>query len=252
MAADNGAAFSGSLWTVVVVSGIFVALRGGAKVSRKRNLRSDDYIMFVAWLLLFIASTLMQRAVALGFGRNKAELSHAHQWDISTFAVIYSATLTIVVSLARISFAISLLRCTTGWSKVVVWTMIVGLVCITMVPLVVTRFTICTPFQKVYGVEAEGHCGNTWIPLYIGWASGAWSAFSDFVLLVVAWSIVWVMKKERREKIGIAIALSFGIISGALTVFRYVYVALIYAQDFYQYGYLGFLWVSIHCPAREL
>ncbi|KAI1493081.1 hypothetical protein F5X96DRAFT_667120 [Biscogniauxia mediterranea] len=244
MAAGNGVALVASLWTITMVSGIVLCLRLIAKLIRGRNLWWDDYIMMFSWLLLFVATILMQLAVGLGFGHHSSTLSYDNKFQISTYSVIYSASLTVVVATARISFSCALLRATSGWGKVTAWVVMVGLVCITMVPLVITRFTICVPFQKVYGVAADGYCGNTYIPLYIGWASGAWSAASDFALTILAWKIVWSMSMRRNEKIGVGIALSFGLISGALTVFRYVYVGLIYAQDFFQYGYLGFIWVA--------
>ncbi|KAI1635662.1 hypothetical protein F4809DRAFT_431738 [Biscogniauxia mediterranea] len=244
MAAGNGVALVASLWTIAMVSGIVLCLRLVAKLIRGRNLWWDDYIMMFSWLLLFVATILMQLAVGLGFGHHSSTLSYDNKFQISTYSVIYSASLTVVVATARISFSCALLRATSGWGKVTAWVVMVGLVCITMVPLVITRFTICVPFQKVYGVAADGYCGNTYIPLYIGWASGAWSAASDFALTILAWKIVWSMSMRRNEKIGVGIALSFGLISGALTVFRYVYVGLIYAQDFFQYGYLGFIWVA--------
>ncbi|KAI5928082.1 hypothetical protein F4810DRAFT_719767 [Camillea tinctor] len=244
MAADNGVALVASLWTISMVSGIVLCLRLIAKLIRGRNMWWDDYIMIFSWLLLFVATILMQLARNVGFGRNSSTLNYDQKYQIATYAVIYSASLTIVVATARISFCCALLRATSGWGKVTAWVVMIGLVCITMVPLVITRFTICVPFQKVYGVAADGYCGNTYIPLYIGWASGAWSAASDFALTILAWKIVWSMSMRRKEKIGVGIALSFGLISGALTVFRYVYVGLIYAQDFYQYGYLGFIWVA--------
>ncbi|KAI1506463.1 hypothetical protein F5X99DRAFT_3585 [Biscogniauxia marginata] len=244
MAADNGLALAASLWTISVVSGAILGLRLVAKLIRGRHLWWDDYIMIFAWLVLFVATILMQRATALGFGHHSSTISYDNQFQIATYSVIYSASLTVVVATARISFGCALLRATSGWGKVTVWVVIAGLICITMIPLVVTRFTICVPFQKVYGVAADGYCGNTYIPLYIGWASGAWSAASDFALTILAWKIVLSMTMRQKEKIGVGIALSFGLVSGALTVFRYVYVGLIYAQDFYQYGYFGFIWVA--------
>ena len=48
---------------------------------------------------------------------------------------------------------------------------IVGLIFITALPLFVARLTLCTPVQAVWG-HIPGQCGNTRIPLYLGWASG--------------------------------------------------------------------------------
>ncbi|RYP51497.1 hypothetical protein DL768_003181 [Monosporascus sp. mg162] len=201
--------------------------------------------MLFSQALLVVAVSLITKAVALGFGRPHAALDPDALYGIATYGAIYSAASTVIVASARISFAVALLRLTlAGWGRVLVRVVIVGLVCVTAVPPVVARFTICDPFQKVYGQFPGGRCGNTYIPLYLGWASGAWSAASDFALTLLAWKIIWSMTMRPKEKVGVAIALSFGLLSGMITIFRYTYVALIYTRDFFEYGYFGFIWMA--------
>ncbi len=157
--------------------------------------------MIFAQVVMLVAVSLITRAATLGFGRTWTALDVDTRYAIATYGVVYSASSTVVVASARISFAVALLRVTPtadaaaaaarsrtrgdgrgrgrrrgarswGRGRVLVWVVIAGLVCITAVPLVVTRFAICTPFQKVYGHLPWGTCGNTYIPLYLGWASG--------------------------------------------------------------------------------
>jgi hypothetical protein len=200
--------------------------------------------MMFSWLLLFVSACIITKAATIGFGRAWDTLPFEARYEIATYGVVYSVSSTFIVSSARISFAVALLRCTSFWGKVLARVIITGLVCITMIPPVVARLSLCTPIPKVYGHVPYGTCGNTFIPLYVGWASGAWSAASDFALTILAWRVVWSMRMRTKEKIGVAIALSFGLLSGAITIFRYTYVALIYTQDFFQYGYFGFIWMA--------
>ncbi|RYP63258.1 hypothetical protein DL769_007021 [Monosporascus sp. CRB-8-3] len=266
---SNGPKLMAALWPIAISSGIVLGLRIFAKISRGRYIWWDDIIMLFSQTLLIVAVSLITRAVALGFGRPHTALDPDALYGIATYGAIYSAASTVIVASARISFAVALLRITlAGWGRVLVRVIIVGLVCVTAVPPVVARFTICDPFQKVYGQVPGGRCGNTYIPLYLGWASGgeslpsfssllrhkmftglgwfrpAWNAASDFALTLLAWRIIWSMRMRPKEKLGVAIALSFGLLSGMITIFRYTYVALIYTRDFFEYGYFGFIWMA--------
>ncbi|RYO78841.1 hypothetical protein DL766_006806 [Monosporascus sp. MC13-8B] len=293
---NNGPKLIAALWPIAITSGIVLGLRIFAKISRGRYIWWDgtspptgraatwlpsgpgpdlikpftspsaDITMLFSQTLLIVAVSLITKAVALGFGRPRTALDLDALYGIATYGAVYSGASTVIVASARVSFAVALLRVTlAGWGRVLVRVVIVGLVCVTAVPPVVARFTICDPFQKVYGLVQGGRCGNTYIPLYLGWASGAWSAASDFALTLLAWKIIWSMKMRPKEKVGVAIALSFGLLSGMITIFRYTYVALIYTRDFFgefpacpppleyaagrltpsaEYGYFGFIWMA--------
>ncbi|KAI1341759.1 hypothetical protein F5Y15DRAFT_346624, partial [Xylariaceae sp. FL0016] len=137
VAQNNGLALSSSLWVISLISGIVLSLRVLAKMTRGRSLWWDDGIMICSWTTLFTATCLMQRAVALGFGDGKDALTFDQKNEIAKLAVFYSAFTTVVVCTARISFGVALLRCTKGVGKTAAWVIIVGLVCISMVPLFV-------------------------------------------------------------------------------------------------------------------
>ncbi|RYP63281.1 hypothetical protein DL771_009352 [Monosporascus sp. 5C6A] len=242
---NNGPKLMAALWPIATTSGIVFGLRIFAKLSRGRYIWWDDIVMLFSQALLIVAVSLITKAVTLGFGRPYTELDPDALYGIATYGAIYSGASTVIVASARISFAVALLRVTlVRWGRVLVRVIIVGLVCVTAVPPLVARFTICDPFQKVYGQVPGGRCGNTYIPLYLGWASGVWSAASDFALTLLAWKIIWSMRMRPKEKVGVAIALSFGLLSGMITIFRYTYVALIYTRDFFEYGYFGFIWMA--------
>ncbi|ORY65505.1 uncharacterized protein BCR38DRAFT_198787 [Pseudomassariella vexata] len=244
MLSPNATVLCGSVWPIAFISGAVLGLRIYAKISRGRRLLSDDLLLIFSWILMFVEICFITKAASLGFGKPYTSLDLATRSEIATYGVAYSVFSTLIVSVSRIAFAIAILRCTEGWMKVVTWTAIAGLICITMIPNIVTRVTICHPTQRVYGSldELGGYCGQTYIPQYVGWASGTWSALSDFALVAIAWKIVWSMAMRTEEKIGVALAMSFGILSGIITILRYAYVTRIYSADFYEYGYGGFIW----------
>ena len=129
--------------------------------------------MLFSQTLLLIAVSLITRAEVLGFGKNWTLLDPDARWAIATYGTFYSASAPIIVASARVSFAIAMLRVTptVGWGRALVRTIIVGLIFITALPIPVARLTLCKPVQAVWG-HIPGECGNTYVPLYLGWASG--------------------------------------------------------------------------------
>ena len=129
--------------------------------------------MLFSQTLLLIAVSLITRAAALGFGQTWKVLDPDARWAIATYGTFYSASAPVIVASARVSFAVAMLRVTpsVGWGRAFVRAIIVGLIFITALPLFIARLTLCTPVQAVWG-HIPGQCGNTRIPLYLGWASG--------------------------------------------------------------------------------
>lgn len=228
---------SASVWCLTMAGGVFLALRLFAKVSRARPLWWDDTAMLCAWLLQFAAACSAQRAadLGLGLGHDRVILHPSRVYQIATMAMIYPNLETVVVGTARISFALALLRLRRDrWWRLAIWIIITGLVLITMFALVFTRLTQCIPLQKLQYGDMEGTCrGDGTAVLYVGWASGAWSAFSDFVLIGMSWVVVWSVKMRTREKVGTALAMSIGAVSGGITIFRYAWISPNFMQDFY-------------------
>ncbi|KAK6839407.1 hypothetical protein PG987_005273 [Apiospora arundinis] len=167
-------------------------------------------------------------------------------YRIATLALVYPNLETVVVGTARVSFALALLRLRRDrWWRMLIWMVIVGLVVITMFALVLARLTQCIPMQKLQYGNMEGTCrGDGKSVLYVGWASGAWSAFSDFALIAMSWIVVWSVKMRKREKIGMALAMSIGVVSGGLTIFRYAWISPGFMADFYEYGWFGWILMS--------
>ncbi|KAK8070571.1 Integral membrane family protein [Apiospora hydei] len=229
---------SASIWCLTMAGAAVLALRIFAKVSRARPLWWDDAAMICAWLLQFAAACCAQRAadLGLGLGRDRLNLHPGRVYQLATLALVYPNLETIVVGTARVSFALALLRLRRDrWWRLAIWIIVAGLVGVTMFALVLVRLTQCIPLQKLQYGEMEGTCrGDGRAVLYVGWASGAWSAFSDFALIAMSWVVVWSVRKMRtREKVGTGLAMSIGVVSGGITIFRYAWISPGFMADFY-------------------
>lgn len=237
LANPHAGALTASVWVLTMAGAVVLALRLFAKVTRARPLWWDDLAMVLAWMVQFAAACVAQKAADLGLGLGQDVLfpHPSRLFAIATLALVYPNLETVVVGTARVSFALALLRLRRDrWWRLLIWTVIVGLVVVTMFALVLVRLTQCIPLQKLQYGNMEGACrGDGKAVLYVGWASGTWSAFSDFALIAMSWVVVWSVKMRRREKIGTALAMSIGVVSGGLTIFRYAWISPGFMADFY-------------------
>ncbi|KAK8099040.1 uncharacterized protein PG998_012281, partial [Apiospora kogelbergensis] len=248
LANPHAGALTASVWVLTMAGAVVLALRLFAKVTRARPLWWDDLAMVLAWMVQFAAACVAQKAADLGLGLGQDVLfpHPSRLFAIATLALVYPNLETVVVGTARVSFALALLRLRRDrWWRLLIWTVIVGLVVVTMFALVLVRLTQCIPMQKLQYGNMEGACrGDGKAVLYVGWASGTWSAFSDFALIAMSWVVVWSVKMRRREKIGTALAMSIGVVSGGLTIFRYAWISPGFMADFYEYGWFGWVLMS--------
>lgn len=177
-------------------------------------------------------SSLMSVLVSMGYGK--------HIWDfpvsslmtfplianvmgsISTFAAVWSKT----------GFAITLLRISEGWVKKLIWVIIISMnVFMTVSALLV--WIQCTPIEKSWKPFLPGYCWPGYIIVkYDTFAAGefqgpvnsrsfwsanissreAYSGAMDITLALLPWKIILSMTMNRREKIGVLIAMSMGVL----------------------------------------
>jgi len=82
----------------------------------------------------------------------------------------------------------------------------------------------CTPFEKVYNSHAAGTC---WDKKKLGkfqLFAAYYSAILDFVLAFIPWQILRNLTMKRREKVGVAVAMSLGAIAGVTGIVKSVMV----------------------------
>ena len=82
----------------------------------------------------------------------------------------------------------------------------------------------CTPFEKVYRSNVPGTC---WDKNKLGkfqLFAAYYSAILDFVLAFIPWQILKDLTMKRREKVGVAVAMSLGAVAGATGIVKSVMV----------------------------
>ena len=120
-----------------------------------------------------------------------------------------------------------LIRLVDGWMNWFLWFLIVSMNII-MNLVIVFSFIKCTPAEKVWRSSVQGTCWNPLVATYYNIFAGgkllfssdsfsltlgaAYSGVVDLVLCILAWMIIWKLSMRTREKVGVGIALTFGVL----------------------------------------
>ncbi|KAK7953249.1 hypothetical protein PG988_013943 [Apiospora saccharicola] len=213
-AKDPAPVVNGSLWMMTGVAMLFLAVRIWIKVSRRCGLWWDDGVLALSWATLVVNNALISALVSLGFGTGRPYTTHM---------TIMLAVSAIMTPLARIwsktSFALTLLRVLDDkdrFQRLFIWFVIASMHILSILYIVMAWRSICETADHENG-EAVGRIKGPCVPLAtvlaIQISNVALSAFMDFALALFPWLIIWKLQMRMQEKIGLAVAMSLGILS---------------------------------------
>jgi hypothetical protein len=224
---DNGPVMVGVAWTLTLLAGAFLGVRIYAKLSRKQRLWWDDYVLLISWvctsgnimpahtdslkILLIAEAITAQVGQQLGFGKRTIDIPIENQATIALGVSVVASISCVSSTLSKISFGITLLRLTAGKLRWFVWFCIVTLF-IFMIPSALFTWIQCHPVAKAWDPTVEGVCWPAYITINYGIFNAAWCAIADFALALIPWKIIWGLQLKFREKIGVGIAMSMGIL----------------------------------------
>lgn len=107
----------------------------------------------------------MSIAVHFDFGKHNYDV-HPDNWPVMLLALSFVGSFMIIgAAWSKSSFAISLLRISTGWARVLIWFIIVS-VNIFLGLSVLFTWIRCWPLQKMWISSIEGSCWSRWITLH--------------------------------------------------------------------------------------
>jgi hypothetical protein len=144
-------------------------------------------------------------AVQTGLGTHNGNPSGI-QLTISIWTVFSS----LGAAWSKTSFAITLLRVTDGRLKLGLWFIIVTLN-IVLTFNAILSFIWCNPASKAWNPFMQGVCWERNIVINYSIFGAAYSAGMDFILALVPWFVIMKLNMKRNEKIGVAIAMSLGV-----------------------------------------
>lgn len=198
-------------WIESGIAAIFLGLRLYVKLKAHRKLYWDDFLLITSWILLVAFSGTAIYGVQYGLGQHNARNTYHDGGVHLQLAVVVATTFSVLgAASSKTSFAITLLRLTKGIMRKVIWFAIISMN-IVLVFNVILQFIRCQPTWVAWNSGAGGSCWSRSIITYYSVAAAAYSATMDILLAMVPWSVIMRLKMHLKEKIGVAICMSLGI-----------------------------------------
>ncbi|KAI1755143.1 hypothetical protein F4782DRAFT_435552 [Xylaria castorea] len=229
MASYFGVVLNAVNWTLTALAAVFLGLRVYCKLYRGRGLWWDDYILISAFISNLIAVAFISASIVLGFANPDAVIGATVAKQLQIHGGVQNVFYSLASDLSKTSFGLTLLRVTEGRMKQLVILLIVSLNVVYFLTIIFTFFK-CEP--AVYSWLPAATCWSTWTYIKFAIFGGAYSAFVDFVFAAVPWLLVKDLNMKKAEKLGVAIAMSFGVIAGITAVVRTVFLPSLASPDF--------------------
>ncbi|KAB5585551.1 hypothetical protein GE09DRAFT_29757 [Coniochaeta sp. 2T2.1] len=158
---------------------------------------------------------MLSVCVHYGFGK--------HSWDITDWPTyLFVSNITGVCSItaaawSKTSFAITLLRFTQGWKRRFVWFCIITVNLFLGLSALFT-YVQCTPVKRLWDSSVPGHCWNSHVIITYNSFSSSWSGVMDICLAILPWTIIRRLSLNRKERLGVLIAMSMGVFAGLTSI----------------------------------
>ncbi|KAI0977194.1 hypothetical protein F4678DRAFT_412133 [Xylaria arbuscula] len=221
-------------WVITALSLLLVNLRLYIKWKYRGTLWYDDYLLVASVVFLLANAGLIQRTAVLGYGQHVDQIAGDMTRRIRMIVVylqVLSGLVRLSTSLARISFATTLLQLSDEREKHFVWFAIITLPAVA-IPAVIFPFVSCIPYDKIFDPSVPGKCMDEGVSIGYFIFEAAYTSFIDFALVVVPWRILSKLQLRRVEKLGASLAMSLGILSGIVTIIKASYTSEITDPDF--------------------
>ncbi|CAH0056297.1 unnamed protein product [Clonostachys solani] len=231
MTDERGTRLLASCWSLTIASAILLFLRVYCKLWRSRGLWWDDHLLIISWISLAIAVSINSYIVTLGFGRHMATISTENLKTINLYTILVATFGIIATTTSKTSFALTLYRiATNNWMKYFLIFVIVS-INISMNLVWIFGFAKCSPPEKVWDGSVPGTCWNKQNLTKYQLFAAYYSAILDFVLAFLPWKILMGLTMRRREKLGVALAMSLGAIAGICGIVKAVLVVNMTSPD---------------------
>ncbi|KAK4192345.1 hypothetical protein QBC35DRAFT_374073 [Podospora australis] len=216
---DYGPQINFTIWLLTAISAAFLALRVYCKFLRHRGLWWDDHILIASWVSLVASGAFVSVSVNLGFGRSLSlfNFDNLHMYLLYTNL---AGTFSILAALwSKTSFAITVLRISTGWVKFLVWFIMIT-VNVSLGVAIALTWGQCTPIEKIWQPDINGHCWPKFYQVRYNIFTAIYSGATDIVLALVPWKIIWTLTMNKKEKFGVLVAMSMGVFAGVTSIIK--------------------------------
>lgn len=181
---------------------------------------------------MLVQSTITHVGQRLGFGKHIEDIKPQNIPIIALYISIGASISCFHSTGSKIAFGVTLLRLIKGPLRWFVWFSIVTLFLV-MLPSALLTWIMCTPPQKAWNPAVEGRCWSPAISTNYGIFNAAWCAVIDFALALLPWTVLRGLQMRKKEKVGVGIAMSLGLLAGVCAIVKGVYIVQLRQQDFF-------------------
>ncbi|KFX97120.1 hypothetical protein O988_05019 [Pseudogymnoascus sp. VKM F-3808] len=202
-----------AIWILTSASAAFLFVRLYCRL-RFSSVWWDDFVLTVSWLLLLVAAALLSSAITTGYetddDKRKFFLLHHVSTSMTTIATAWS----------KVSFAITLTRIIhERILKCILLGVIVTANMVIILGIVSIWIPACGDPRAIYRPEHK-LCYQLRILQYLGGVTIVYGGVIDISLALCPWFVIRKLLLQKREKIGLAIAMGLGILTGTIVILR--------------------------------
>ncbi|KAK1760135.1 hypothetical protein QBC47DRAFT_289771 [Echria macrotheca] len=238
-----------AIWSLLSISTLFLTLRLYSKFKylKSRALWWDDYVLILSWLTLLADAVTITINLSLGFGMHSADIRPAANLSVVNLLALVQGSLAGFGAVwSKTSFGMTLLRIVEGRRvRGVVW-FVLGSMNLAMTGGVVVSWVQCWPVARVWYDKSGGEGGGCWgdgrVGVYFGVFAAVYSGVMDILLALLPWTIIWRLQIRKKEKMGIALAMSMGVFAGCAAFVKSTKIPLVLGDDFTYEGYDLVIW----------
>ncbi|KAI1259792.1 hypothetical protein F5Y18DRAFT_432924 [Xylariaceae sp. FL1019] len=226
-------------WTLTILALLFLALRVYCKLARSRGLWWDDYLLIAAWISTLIGVALITSGITLGFADPNAVIGPEAARQLQIHGGVQQVVFSLASDLSKTSFGLTLIRVVSGKTKILI---IVAMVLLNIIYFLTIIFTFFKCSPALYCWLPADTCWSLWTYIKFLIFAGAYSAAFDFLFALIPWFLVKDLQMRRAEKLGVAVAMSFGSIAGITAVIRTVNLPMLANPNFSSSATILVIW----------
>ncbi|ORY61555.1 uncharacterized protein BCR38DRAFT_476275 [Pseudomassariella vexata] len=216
---DYGPQIHLTIWTLTAVAAAWLGVRIYCKCARHRGLWFDDYVLIASWVVLIFGDISLALAVHFGFGKHTYDIPQGNFPNmllVSSFAGFF---MIVGAAWSKTSFAITLLRISSGWVKFLIWFIIVSVNVILGFSALFT-WVRCWPLEKNWHPNVDGTCIPFRNIIFYNVFTAGFSGAMDIVLALLPWKMLWNLNMSKKEKLGALCAMSMGVFAGITSLIK--------------------------------
>ncbi|KAH8788975.1 hypothetical protein F5883DRAFT_635841 [Diaporthe sp. PMI_573] len=200
-------------WVMTILSGTVVGLRIYNKFRRRTRLWWDDYIVIVAWTLFLTFTIVSIFEGRDGLGKHVTNLSPGTIRDFALLATTASTINIMATALARIGFAVSLLRIAEGWPRRFTWAVIFASNIVSGLSGLFL-WVQCTPIRKNWDNLPYGYCWAPRVRVAIPIMNTSVGGFLNIFISLVGLYLVRKNTSKQRDWVGALVLTALGVFAG--------------------------------------